>query len=112
MGRDLIDQEAFAIDIVEARAWRQKAEADAQEREKRARIVQLQGAIAWLAVKGLQEDELDQLVQSICPGTTDWIASHVMVKSWMLDDEGEPILWLRGIPGGGNRLDLTNKSSC
>jgi hypothetical protein len=101
MSRDLVDQEALAIDIVEARASRHRVEADVQEREKRARITQLQGAIAWLAVEGLQEDDLDQLLQNLCASTADWITSNQKVKSWIFDDEGEPILWLKGIPGGG-----------
>jgi hypothetical protein len=53
-------------------------------------------------VEGLQEDDLDQLLQNICHGTGNWITSNQKVKSWIFDDEGEPILWLKGIPGGGN----------
>lgn len=99
--RDLVDREALSIDIVEAREWRQKTEAEVQERERRERIVQLQGAIAWLAVEGLQEDDLDRLLRASVRNTADWILAHPKIKSWIEDNEGEPVTWLKGIPGAG-----------
>lgn len=97
--------------MVEAREWREKTEADLEERERRERVVQLQGAIAWLAVEGSQEDDLDRLLQTVSPGTSEWIITHPKVKTWMEDDESEPITWLRGIPGSG-RTQIVTHPAC
>jgi len=99
--RDLVDQEAISIDIVEARSWRRQAEAAVREREKKAKIAQLQGAIDWLAIDDPQENDLDRLLQTICPDTADWISSNEKIKSWIFHDEGQSMMWLKGIPGGG-----------
>ncbi len=100
--KDLVDKEALSIDIAEARSWREHAREDVERREKERLASQLQDSITWLGVGDcLQENELDRLSRRRQPDTCDWILKTAKFKSWKKEAYGEPLMWLRGIPGAG-----------
>ena len=113
---DLIDKEANAHNIVEARKMRQdldawKAQSLAQlaqsQREQAAR--QVQGLIAWLCL-----DDSDQLalVDSLTevgtshPGTVDWVLKKSQMAAWLRPKAESRFLWLHGGPGTGKSVIL------
>lgn len=113
---DLIDKEANAYNIVEARKTRQdldawKAQSLAQlaqsQREQAAR--QVQGLIAWLRL-----DDSDQLalVDSLTevgtshPGTVDWVLKKSQMAAWLRPKAESRFLWLHGGPGTGKSVIL------
>ena len=92
----------MSIDIVEAKNWRIQAQLRLEQYEKERQISQLQDSIAWLAVEDrILEDDLDRLSRRRQPGTCDWVLGISKLVSWLVDDDEEPVLWLKGIPGAG-----------
>jgi hypothetical protein len=111
--RDFIDKEANSIDMVEDRAARIRILDDIVERQRQAsailddndsqkRLLQLQSSTSWVAVDDKrQEAELARRSAMRHTGTFDWIGQVPETKSWLRDDDSEPILWLNGKPGAG-----------
>lgn len=100
--KELVENEARTIDLVEARNWRLRAQQDVEEREKRRRGFQLQEAKTWLGAEDhLQEDVLDRLIQSRQEGTCDWVLENPQFRSWKDVTSNRTVLWLKGIPGAG-----------
>jgi hypothetical protein len=111
--RDFIDKEANSVDMVEDRAARIRILDDIAERQRQAsailddndsqkRLLQLQSSTSWVAVDDRrQEAELARRSAMRHAGTFDWIGQVPETKSWLRDDDSEPILWLNGKPGAG-----------
>lgn len=107
--RDLVDKEAMSIEILDARSLRIQEQHRLEQREKDRRVSQLQDSIAWLAVEDrILEDDLYRLSQRRQPGTCDWVLGISKLISWVADDDEEPILWLKGIPGAGRHPSETS----
>lgn len=119
MGRhsDLIDKEANARNIAEARemrrdirAWREQNVEKVKSFEDEQAIKQYQSIIAWMNI-----DESDQIaiLDSIMaegrnyPGTCAWILKNPKVSSWLQKRPESPILWLQGTPGTGKSVMST-----
>jgi hypothetical protein len=97
-----VDKEASAIAIVEAKKWQALQQDDIDRCERDRRDQQLQECISWLAVHDRsQEDDLDRLSQRRQPGTCEWVLSSNHLRAWVENQNEEPVLWLKGIPGGG-----------
>ena len=111
--RDFIDKEASSIDMVEDRAARTRILDDIARRQRQSaanldsddiqkRLVQLQSSTSWLAIDDKsQEAERERRSTMRHPGTFEWIENVTEMKSWLRDDESEPIVWLNGKPGAG-----------
>ena len=110
--RDLIDQEANAIDIVEAKAWRSKQleevqrrrveraeDLDRMERERLAR--QVREAVAWLGANEEQEDTLAKLLRAHDSTNSHWSLATPTILSWIEQGRENVFLWLNGKPGAG-----------
>ena len=92
----------ITIDVIEARSWREKIQENLIIEEKKRADFYLHDTIAWLKVADeRQDDELDRLLRRKHEGTCEWIFNHALLKAWKDDAHGEPILWLKGIPGAG-----------
>lgn len=119
MGRhgDLIDKEANARNIAEARemrrdirAWRNQNVDNVKNFEDEQATKQYQSIIAWMNI-----DESDQLAifESITmegrkyTGTCSWILKNPKVSSWLQKRPESPILWLQGTPGSGKSVMST-----
>ncbi|KAK3330847.1 hypothetical protein B0H66DRAFT_467189 [Apodospora peruviana] len=111
---DLIDKDANAHKIIEAREMRkdlelwksQSLDKLAQEqREKTAR--QIQGVTTWLQ---LDDSEQISLLDSLTkvgfkyPGTVDWVLRNQKMASWLRSSPNSPLLWLQGGPGTGKSV--------
>ena len=112
--RDLIDQEATVIGIIEAKLWRgQQLEQIRQWRAERAKDLdkaeherlsaQTREAVVWLGAAQEQEDTLARLTR-VCD-TTDghWVLREPMILAWLepSQDNQSQFLWLHGKPGAG-----------
>ncbi|PTB44819.1 hypothetical protein M441DRAFT_299452 [Trichoderma asperellum CBS 433.97] len=119
MGRhgDLIDKEANARNIAEAREmrrdirlWREQNDERVKSFEEEQAAKQYQSIMAWMNI-----DESDQLaiMESIMaegrnyPGTCAWILKNPKVSSWLQKRSESPILWLQGTPGSGKSVIST-----
>lgn len=121
--RDLLMKEAFVIDVTGSHRWRERAglemknhaeetrklrdqaEQDLKAREKQAQALYLHDSIAWLKVADEQhDDELERLAEKRQQGTCEWVFQNALFKLWKDDVHGEPILWVKGIPGAGKNL--------
>jgi len=100
--KELLTKEAVTIDLVEAREWRAKAQEDLDVREKKRSDTYLHDTVAWLNIATeSQDDELDRLLSKRLDGTCEWIFRNAKMKEWKDDAHGEPVLWVKGIPGAG-----------
>ena len=110
--RDLINQEANAIDIVEAKAWRSKQleevqrrrverseDLDRTERERLSR--QVREAVAWLGANEEQEDTLAKLLRAYDSMNSHWSLTTPIILSWIEQGHENLFLWLNGKPGAG-----------
>ena len=110
--RDLIDQEVNAINIVEAKAWRNKQleeirqrrveraeDLDRIEREKLAR--QLREAAAWLGANEEQENTLAKLLRAHDSMDSHWALATTTILSWIEQGRENLFLWINGKPGAG-----------
>jgi len=113
----LIDQEANARDIAEARkmrqdirTWREESLDGLSLLEEEQAAKQYQSIMSWLKI-----DDSDQLAvfDSISvegakyPGTCGWTLQNAKVKSWLQRKPDTPILWLQGTPGSGKSVIST-----
>jgi hypothetical protein len=91
-----------AVDIAEVRQWREQLKDELEAQEKRKSNTYLHDTIAWLNIAtDDQVDELDRLLSKRLMGTCEWISRNEKMKSWKDDAHGEPVLWIKGIPGAG-----------
>ena len=110
--RDLIDQEANAIDIVEAKAWRSKQleefqrrrveraeDLDRMEGERLSR--QIREAVAWLGANEEQEDTLAKLLRAHDSINSHWSLTTPTILSWIEQGRENLYIWLNGKPGAG-----------
>jgi adenylosuccinate lyase len=100
--KELLIKEAVTIDILAARQWRIEAKELIVQQEKRIHDYYLQDCISWLKVADeQQDDELERLADKRQEGTCEWVFKNNRFQSWKDDVHGEPILWVKGIPGAG-----------
>ena len=110
--RDLIDQEANIINVVEAKAWRNErlehirqwrseraAKLDIEERERIN--AQVREAAAWLNISVEQEDILAKHLRVRADTEPHWILKEPKIISWLEQAGDYPFLWLNGKIGGG-----------
>jgi Cdc6-like AAA superfamily ATPase len=113
----LVDQEANARNIAEARkmrqdirTWREESLEQVGHLEEEQAAKQYQSIMSWLKM-----DESDQLAifDSISaegtkyPGTCGWTLKNPKVRSWLQRKPDTPILWLQGTPGSGKSVIST-----
>ena len=111
--RDLVDAEANAINIAEAKAWRSTQmdhirqwradhayDIDKLKRERLA--TQTKKAMAWFGANEGQEDIFAKF-SSACDAFDDhWILKDSIVVSWLgQGGRDHPVIWLNGKPGAG-----------
>jgi hypothetical protein len=99
---ELVDKEAQAISIVEAKACRSRAIEETAKREQDNLIFQRQAVISWLQTDiSLQEDELHTQLDRCHTDTCNWITKNHKLSSWIKRGPGKKILWMKGKPGAG-----------
>lgn len=113
----LIDQEANACNIAEARkmrqdirTWREESLEQVGRLEEERAAKHYQSIMSWLKM-----DESDQLAifDSISvegtkyPGTCGWTLRNPKVSSWLQRKPDTPILWLQGTAGSGKSVIST-----
>jgi hypothetical protein len=100
--KNQVTNEAIAIDLVESRQWRAKVQEDLENKEKQRTKTHVHDTMAWLNVTAEDQDNiLDQLLSKRLAGTCEWIFRSPKMGSWRDDAHGEPLLWVKGIPGAG-----------
>lgn len=110
--RDLVDQEANAIDISEAKTWRSEQlnhimqwraeradEIDRAERERH--FAQTREAVAWLDACEEHEDTLTRMLRASTTTASHWALEAKSILSWIGQSRDLPVLWLNGKPGAG-----------
>ena len=87
---------------MESRDWRVKEKETILSDEEKLKGVYTRDTKAWLNVQTeKQENLLDDLGSRRLDGTCKWIFRNSKMISWKDDADGEPILWIQGIPGAG-----------
>lgn len=102
---ELIDKNANAIDILQAKEFRDKQSEHIAQREKQQEAAELASVITWLQINHIhdQEEELDHLTDRCHQGSCDWILQLEKMEKWMKDDEPQSVIWLHGKPGAGEQ---------
>ena len=101
---EIVDREANAIDIVEAKAWRDKYVEDCKQREEERAVREFIAVLSWLdpaATNSNQEQELQRLLNKRHLDTCDWLLDNTKIKKWVGTSSSNPVLWLHGPPGAG-----------
>lgn len=116
--RDLIDYEANALNITEAKAWRHEQldlmlqwrveRASDLERAERDRLAaQTKEAVAWFGANEEQEDTLAKLLKICDPNVALWMLEEPTIRSWLSTSQEHSFVWLNGKPGAReSRLDV------
>lgn len=119
--RDLIDAEANATSIVEAKAWRSTQldlirrlrvdranEIDKAERERLAS--QTREAVAWFGANEGQEDIFAKISDACGSSDGHWIFKESVIRSWLgQGGRDDSVIWLNGKPGAGeSRLSFVS----
>jgi hypothetical protein len=100
--KELLHREVVTIDIVAAQQWRNETKERVLRQEKRNQDYYLHDSISWLKVSDEQhDDELEKLADKREEGTCEWVFRNSLFQNWKDDVHGEPILWVKGIPGAG-----------
>ena len=111
--RDLIDAEANAIGLAEAKAWRgtqldhirqwrteRAFDIETMERERMAS--QTRAAITWFGANEGQENIYAKISRACDGSDNHWILKEPTIVSWL--DQGardHSVIWLNGKPGAG-----------
>ena len=110
----LIDKEANAYNIAEARqmreelrSWREETRQSQLKASRDESAEQLGAVKSWLGV-----DESDQLAiinplvseGDKYPGTCSWLSKDKSIQSFLQRQPSMPLLWLQGIPGSGKTV--------
>lgn len=113
--RDLIDQEANAISIAEAKAWRNiqldqirqwRAERthDIDKKERERLASHTRETVAWFGASEDQEDHYTRISKA-CDGTEGhWALKEPSIVSWLDQTRDNPVMWLNGKPGAGKSV--------
>ena len=116
--RDLIDAEANAIGLAEAKAWRstqldyiRQWRADRAydtERMERERLdSQTRAALSWFGANEDQENIFAKTSRACDGSDNHWILKEPIITSWL--DQGardHSVIWLNGKPGAGESRHL------
>jgi hypothetical protein len=109
----LLMQQVTVIDVIEAREWRTNHEEEVTRHERLTRKDWVHDSISWLKVAGeLRDDELERLIEKRQEGTCEWIFKNSRFQAWKNDSHGEPVLWVKGIPGAGKTILSTYIIRC
>ncbi|KXX82673.1 Chaperone protein DnaK [Madurella mycetomatis] len=111
---ELIDKEANAHHIVQARAareelqsWRAKSLERLAQEQKEQTARQMQGVVTWLRFNDSGQivlfDSLAKVGEKY-PGTTGWVLKSPQTASWLRPTADCPFLWLQGGPGTGKSV--------
>ncbi|KAK1751103.1 hypothetical protein QBC47DRAFT_84133 [Echria macrotheca] len=110
----LIDKEAYAHNIVEARqerqsleAWRTESLASLAQTQREQTARQLQGLTTWLRVDDSEQlSLLDGLTEvgAKHPGTVSWVLGKKQMSAWLRPTSESQYLWLHGGPGTGKSV--------
>ncbi|KAK7703167.1 hypothetical protein SLS57_011051 [Botryosphaeria dothidea] len=108
---DLIDREANAIDIAEAKSMRERLNDELSRRETADALVFLSSAISWLNLTGIpqQEDELDRLLGRRHPSSCDWLLDNPKIEKWKGNDQAQKLAWVFGKPGAAQAIGLNEE---
>ncbi|KAF2638470.1 hypothetical protein P280DRAFT_491867 [Massarina eburnea CBS 473.64] len=114
---ELIDMEANARNITEARVhreefrqWREQNIEKIEQEERHQATKQYQSVLSWLKI-----DETEQIAifESICeegskyPGTCSWMSNNSRISSWLSRKPDDRQLWVQGNPGTGKSVMST-----
>jgi len=112
----LIDQEANAHNIAEARQQREDIKIWREESLERIRVFEEEQAAkqynfisSWLRVDDSEQMDLLNLVSAEgakYPGTCSWALKHPKIASWLRPTSNAPFLWLQGTAGCGKSVLL------
>ncbi|KAI9708049.1 MAG: hypothetical protein M1820_004253 [Bogoriella megaspora] len=104
---ELVDKEAAAFAIAEAREWRDKWQKQISKQESDRADSQLKAAIVWFDVQrwdSEQEDELCRLSDRCQRGTCAWVFDNPKMKSWIRHGPQQNLVWMKGKPGSGKSV--------
>ena len=111
--RDLIDAEANAINIAEAkdlrstqldqlRRWRADRAYEIEKLERDRLASQTREAVAWLGANEGQEDTFAKYSKACDASDSYWFLKESIILSWLgQGDRDDPVVWLNGKPGAG-----------
>ncbi|KAI9667637.1 MAG: hypothetical protein M1821_000454 [Bathelium mastoideum] len=106
---DLVDREAVAAHITEAKERREQQSEQWNKIEKDRNASQLSRVVSWLGLDGTpQEDEIHRISKASLPNSCDWMINHTKTKLWIEDNPSNPLIWLYGKPGGGKSVLCAN----
>ena len=111
--RDLIDAEANAINIAEAKAlrstqldhlrrWRTDRAYEIEKVERERLALQTREAVAWLGANEGQEDIFAKYSKACDASESHWFLNESIILSWLgQGGRDDPAVWLNGKPGAG-----------
>ena len=112
----LIDLEANARNIAEARQMRQELQVwkdtslmNIEKEEKQQKGREFEAILTWLKVDETEQEAILEAVaieRTQYPGTSNWILRNDKIKSWLRRKPENPFLWMHGTLGTGKSVLL------
>ena len=116
--RDLIDAEANAINIAEAkilrntqmdhfRRWRADQAYEIEKIERERLASQIRETVAWLGANEGQEDMFAKFSKACDASDSHWFLKDSSIISWLgRHGRDDSVIWLNGKPGAGQSVLL------
>ena len=120
--RDLIDAEANAIHIAEAkvlrstqldhlRTWRADRAYEIEKVERDRLASQIREAVAWLGANEGQEDTYAKFSKACHASNSHWFLKDSIMLSWLSEGgRDDSVVWLNGKPGAGQSASPSSLS--
>ena len=121
--RDLIDAEANAINIAEAKAlrstqldqfrrWRMDRAYEIEKVERERLASQIREVVAWLGANEGQEDTFAKFSKACDASDSHWFLKESFILSWLgQGGRDDSVIWLNGKPGAGQSALLYQSST-
>lgn len=109
--RDLITKEVRMEEIRRANELRDRELQHFVQTEENNIAQEFAGHRAHISPKSYDHD-LYRFSEDVCNGTGKWLFRDLSFQNWLAKKEkAKPILWLRGIPGAGEPMGLTQSKN-
>ena len=99
---DLLDKEAFTINISEAVRHNQQESERWEQQEAEWYAFKIRDVLSWLRINESSPDQtLERHCRNSLPDSCDWFIQQDKVKLWQRDGIENALVWVTGKPGAG-----------
>lgn len=104
---DLLDKEAFTINVSEAVRHNQEEAARWEQEEAEWEAFKLRDVLSWLRInESSPEHTLKRHCQDSLPDSCDWFIQQDKIQLWQKHGIENALVWVTGKPGAGTSIKV------